>query len=891
MPDEAQRSTTRAPLATYRLQLHSGFNFAAAASIADYLQELGVSHVYSSPYLQAAPGSQHGYDVVDHHRVNAELGGEEAHASFSQRLGECHLGQVLDIVPNHMAIAGRHNQYWWDVLENGPSSRYANYFDIDWQPLEERLRNKVLVPILGDHYGRVIAEKQIQVRRNGGEFYIEYFDHQLPVAPKSLPSLLARVAAEISSDYLAFLSDSLARLPSPTATDRASLLARHRDKEIIRALLGRLFHESPSISHAMDERLERLNQSVDALDDFLERQNYRVAYWKTAGDELMYRRFFDVTTLVGLRVESEHVFADTHSLILDWLKRGVLDGVRIDHPDGLRNPKKYFERLRDAAPDAWIVAEKILERGENLRECWPLQGTTGYEFLNQVGGLFIDSAGLSRIVSFYGDFTGERTSYNDLCREKKHLIMRDILSSDVSRLTSLFVQVCESNRDRRDYTRPEISRGIRELVACFPVYRTYVMAETGEISPTDRCYVDEAVSAAKAARQELDQELFDFLCDVLQLKIRGNVESEFVMRFQQFTGAVMAKGVEDTVFYNYNPLTAANEVGGDPGNPTVSPAEFHAACAEVQSSWPATLLATSTHDTKRSEDVRARLYTLSEIPDRWSEAVSTWAEINRNIPGREKIDRNSEYLLYQTMVGAWPITIDRLTEYMQKATREAKRCTSWISPNEEFESGLRSFIEGIFANQRFQQELERFVSLLIRPGWTTALSQVLLKLTSPGVPDIYQGMELWDLSLVDPDNRRPVDYELRRKLLDEVQRCSVEEILQRSDEGLPKLWTIHQALKVRHAHPELFGTQSTYVPIEARGRKSEHVVAFSRGGRIAAIAPRLVMKLQDEWEDTSIEIPSGTWNNELTGEELQGGRVELKGLLARFPVALLVRGV
>lgn len=889
MSEQTQSTATRFPLSTYRLQMHADFNFSAAASIADYLHQLGVSHVYSSPYLQAAPGSQHGYDVVDHHRVNAELGGEDEHLKFCQRLGECHLGQVLDIVPNHMAIAGRHNKLWWDVLENGPSSRYANYFDIDWQPLEEKLRNKMLVPILGDHYGRVLAAKQIKVRRKDGEFYIEYFDHQLPTAPKSLPSLISQVASEIGSDYLSFLSDSLARLPSPTTTDRTSQLARHRDKEIIRALLGRLFHESPSICNAMENRLEQVNQSVDAMDEFLERQNYRIAYWKTAGDELMYRRFFDVTTLVGLRMERDHVFADTHSLVLDWLKRGVIDGVRIDHPDGLRNPKRYFERLREAAPDAWIVAEKILERGEKLRESWPIQGTTGYEFLNLSGGLFIDPAGLQELRSFYCDFTGEHASYEELCREKKHLIMRDILASDVSRLTSLFIQVCESNRDRRDYTRPEINRAIRELVACFPVYRTYAVAETGEISDADIRCLEHAVAAAKAARHELDPELFHFICDVLQLRIRGTVENEFVMRFQQFTGAVMAKGVEDTVFYQYNPLTAANEVGGDPGNPAVSPAEFHETCSYVQSSWPTTLLSTSTHDTKRSEDVRARLYPLSEIPERWSESVGRWAEINRNVSGRDKIDRNSEYLLYQTMVGAWPITAERLMQYMQKATREAKSRTSWISPNEEFETALRDFISGIIANQPFLDDFEQFVGELVEPGRITSLSQVLLKLTSPGVPDIYQGTELWDLSLVDPDNRRPVDYDIRRKLLSELDQSSVEEILTRSDEGLPKLWMIQRALKVRRAYPNAFGTGGTYVPIEGQGGRAQHVIAFSRGEQVVTVAPRLVIKLQNNWEDTSVRIPEGTWKNELTGEELSGGTLHLSRVLARFPVALLVR--
>ena len=628
----------RVPLATYRIQLHQDFTFDDASAIAEYLHNLGVSHVYCSPYLQAAPGSRHGYDVVDHHHVNEELGGEDAHVRFSQRLGECRLGQVLDIVPNHMAIAGQHNRYWWDVLENGPSSLYALYFDIDWLPAEEKLRNKVLVPILGDHYGRVLTRREIRVERREGSFFIRYFDHSLPAAPRSLAYVLSNAATRISSDYLSFLADSYVNLPWPTSTDHASIVARHRDKEIVRALVGRFCGESPSASAAIDAELDELNNDIDALDLFLERQNFRLSYWKTAGEELMYRRFFDVNTLVGLRMENETVFADTHSLVLDWLQRGVLDGIRIDHPDGLRDPEQYFKRLRAAATDGWIVAEKILEPGEPLRTNWPIHGTTGYDFLYRVGGLFIDPEGLERITEAYEQFTGETIGFEDLCRQNKLLVLRDILGSDITRLVSIFVQICESHRDHRDYTRPDIQRALREVVASFPVYRTYLVSGSSEVGTLDRHYITEATEKAKQHREDVDPELFEFIRDVLLLKYRGTIEGEFVMRFQQFTGPAMAKGVEDTTFYCYNRLVSANEVGGNPGDPVVAISDFHQYCQGIQATWPHTMLDTSTHDTKRSEDVRARIHLLSEIPDQWAEAVRHWSKMNAKFGSGEYPD-------------------------------------------------------------------------------------------------------------------------------------------------------------------------------------------------------------------------------------------------------------
>ncbi|HEX3683558.1 MAG TPA: malto-oligosyltrehalose synthase [Bryobacteraceae bacterium] len=879
----------RTPVATYRLQLHADFGFDAAAAIADYLHQLGISHVYCSPYLQAAPGSKHGYDVVDHHKVNEELGGAEAHDRFSKRLDECQLGQVLDIVPNHMAISGRRNRYWWDVLENGPSSRYAPYFDIDWHPREEKLRNKLLAPILGDHYGRVLARREIQVKRSGGEFLVQYFANQLPAAPRSLPGLLAEAAERSGSDYLAFLADALSQLPSASSTAAERVAARHRDKEVVRGLLERLFHEVPFIAETVDAVLEEWNGNPDKLDAFLERQNYRLAFWRASKEDLGYRRFFDVNTLVGLRVEDPQVFRDTHALILKWLREGVLDGIRVDHPDGLRDPRRYFEQLRRDAPAVWILAEKILEPGERFRVEWPIDGTTGYEYVNEVAGLFVDSRNEEEFTNIYADFTGEPTDYAAVCRDKKHRVLRDLLGSDVNRLTSLFLEICEGHRDRRDYTRHDVIRAIRELVACFPVYRTYVVPERDELAEDDERYVNETVEAAKKNRPEIDGELFDFLRDVLLLRARGERESEFVMRFQQFCGPAMAKGVEDTVFYCYNRLISLNEVGGDPGRFGTSLAQYHDLCAETQRSRPRTMLGLSTHDTKRSEDVRARISLLSEMPGKWRQAVERWGQSNARHRKNGAPDRNTEYFLYQTMVGAWPIETDRLVPYMEKACREAKQHTSWLAPNEEFEKATREFIEALYADEEFVQDLERFAQPLIRAGRINSLAQKLLELTSPGIPDTYQGSELWDLSLVDPDNRRPVDYELRRRLLRELPGLTVEEVWERQEEGLPKLWTVYHALRTRRERAAAFEQDAEYTPVTAQGAKTGHAVAYLRGDEVLVIAPRLVLQLEGEWGDTTVDVPAGKWRNPFAGDIFGGGRLRVGELLRRFPVGLFVR--
>src|SRR3954471_5086938 len=585
----------KTPLSTYRLQLRPEFGFDDAAAIAGYLADLGITHLYSSPYLQAARGSAHGYDVVDPTRVNEELGGEEAHARLCRTLGEKGLGQVLDVVPNHMAITERWNTWWWDVLENGPSSRYAAYFDVDWNSPHARLRDTVLLPILGDHYGRVLENGELELVRRGGKFEIHYHEHRMPVAPSSLDTLIAEAARRCGSPDLAFIADALGQLPLATSTDRESVFRRHRDKEVLAGQLARLAEEKPEVAKALDEAVAAVNADPDRLDELLQRQNYRVAFWRTAGQELDYRRFFDVHTLIGLRMEDERVFADTHALVLRWLREGVVDGVRIDHPDGLLDSEEYFERLRDEALEAWIVIEKILEPGEPLRESWPVEGTTGYDFLNRVGGILIEPAGEGPLTDLYTELTGQSADWAELVREKKLLVLGDLLASDVNRLAEVFLQVCERHRRHRDYTRFELRQAIRDVVAGFPVYRTYVRAEIGEVADLDRRYAGEAIEAAEARRPDLPADLFDFFRALLLLEVRGERESELVMRFQQLTGPAMAKGVEDTAFYNFHRLVALNEVGGNPGDFGLTLDEFHRAGAEAAERWPAGLLATSTH--------------------------------------------------------------------------------------------------------------------------------------------------------------------------------------------------------------------------------------------------------------------------------------------------------
>ncbi len=858
--------------ATYRVQLQAGFTFDDAAAVSGYLAALGISHLYCSPYLQAAPGSTHGYDVVDHARLNSELGGPGGHQRLVNALAAAGLGQVLDIVPNHMALAGRANAWWWDVLENGPSSRFAGYFDIDWDPPQRKLIGTVLMPVLGDHYGRVLEAGELTVQRRGGSFVVTYHEHEAPLSPRSLDDLLTRAAARAGSAELKDTATALGQLPHAILADPAAVAERHSGTEKLRVRLARLAASDPKVAAAIDAELAGLNRDPDALDELLSRQNYRLAFWRAGAEELSYRRFFDIQSLVGLRVEDEIVFADTHRLILQLVADGELDGLRIDHVDGLADPEGYLRRLHEATGGLYIVAEKILEDGEELPRAWPVAGTTGYDFLNHVNQLYVDSGQEAAVLAAYRRFTGQRASYQEITREAKLQIMHEDLSAEVERLTGLLVEVCERHRRQRDYTRRELRDTLRELIAAFGVYRSY--ARPGlPVTAADRAHVAAAVAAVRERRDDLDPELTGFLGQLLTADLTGPAESAFAIRFAQVSAPVMAKGVEDTAFYRYFPLASLNEVGGDPGQFGRGPAQFHRAMAATARHWPQTMLTLSTHDTKRSGDVRARLSLLGELPAAWARAVDRWAGRNLRHKQGGWPDPNTEYLLYQTLVGAWPVDAERAVSYLAKAAREAKVHTSWTDPAAGYDAALERFVRTILADHGFVAELESFLAehRLVELGRVNSLAQATLLLTCPGVPDLYQGTEVWDLSLVDPDNRRPVDYAARRALLDRLAAAGPEAALAAAPDGGPKIWLIHRLLQHRLRHPGAYAPDSGYQPLAVSGPAAGHAVAFARTGGLAVVVPRLVAGLGD-WAGTAVTLPAGSWTSVLTGEPVRPGR-------------------
>jgi (1->4)-alpha-D-glucan 1-alpha-D-glucosylmutase len=905
------------PLATYRLQLHPGFGFDEAAAVAGYLADLGVSHAYLSPVLQAAPGSTHGYDVVDHSRPSEALGGAAGHDRLVAALRAVGLGQVLDIVPNHMAITGPENGWWWDVLEHGQSSRWAGHFDVTWDPPEEKLRNTVLLPILGDHYGRVLDRGEVTIERDGARFLVRYFDHLLPVSPRSLAGLLAGAAARAADDDLDDVARAYRRLPRATRTDPAAVAERHRETQVLRRQLARLLDERPATSAAVDGALGDLNADVDALDALLDQQNYRIAYWRTAERELGYRRFFDIDTLIGLRVEDPEVFADTHELILRWVVEGVVDGLRVDHPDGLGDPEQYADRLARATGGVWTVVEKILAAGEELPSSWPVAGTTGYDRLNVIGGLFVDPAGEAAMTDGYGRLTGADTDVAAVVRAARELAVNELLAADVTRLTALLVDVCERRRHQRDRTRHELHEAVRALLVAFPVYRTYVRPAAGAVRREDEATVATSIARVAEERPDIDPALLVFLADLLLLRLdnRTPLEDEWVTRFQQLTGPAMAKGVEDTAFYRATRLLALNEVGGDLARFGVPVDAFHEANARAHERWPTTMTALSTHDTKRSADVRARLALLSEIPEAWADMCGRWMAASAADWLGGEAERHTQHLLFQTLVGAWPLSVERAAAYLEKTTREAKVRTSWTAPDPAFDTARDAFVAAVFEDGTLMANIEAFVAPLVEPGRVTALAQALLQLTAPGVPDTYQGTELWDLSLVDPDNRRPVDFGLRRALLATVGSASPGDLraalADPDDPGVPQLRVVREALHVRRRRPALFGPgeAGAYAPLSFAGAAAAHGVGFTRGAEgpdaggpaVAVVVPRLVLGLAacGGWADTTVTLPPGAWIDLLTGATWDvaasghargsGRPVPLAELLAAFPVALLER--
>ncbi len=826
--------------ATYRVQLHSGFGFDDVAGISSYLADIGVTHVYCAPYLQAVAASTHGYDVVDPGRLNDELGGAAGHARMTAALRQAGLSQILDIVPNHMATdAG--NQWWWDVLENGPASRFAHFFDIHWTETDARRRPTVLVPILGDHYGRVLEAGELLVERSSGRFRVRYYEHLLPLSPGTVDGLLDRAARRAGAGDLAA---------------------------------------------AVDDEIVALNHDVERLDELLRSQNYRLAYWRVASDELDYRRFFSIDSLVGVRVEEADVFAATHQLVMDLVRDGTLDGLRVDHVDGLRDPEGYLSSLAERNGGLYTVVEKVLEAEESLPGTWPVAGTTGYEFLNRVNNLFVAPDRERTMSDRYVDFTGEAASYPEVVCLAKRQIMLSELGAEVERLVAMVAAICERSRRQRDHTGRGLHDALLEVVSHFPVYRTYVRPDRLP-TPVDRACVTRALTAARAHRPDLDPELIRFLGALALGQAGGGPGREFAQQLQQFTGAVMAKGVEDTAFYRYNRFVSLNEVGGNPamfGRPVEA---FHADTARMAERWPESMLTLTTHDTKRSGDLRARLNVLSELPGPWAAAVSRWAEIGGRHRRGAWPDRNAEYLLYQTLVGAWPLSAERAVAFMAKAAREAKVHTSWVEPVAEYEEATEVFVRSLLSDPAFRTDLERFLvdEQIVERGRRNSLAQTTLAFTCPGVPDIYQGTELWDLSLVDPDNRRPVDYRERRRQLAQVTEHSTGALPDGGDSGYVKLWLVHRLLDHRRRRPGAYAA-TEYEPLTFTGSRQADLVGFRRGGGLAVVAPRFG---DDHWGSTTVALPAGPWTDVLTGAEHDGGRRPLQHLLARFPVAVLDR--
>ena len=948
----------RVPRATYRIQFNEDFGFASATEIVPYLDALGVSHLYASPYTKARPGSTHGYDVVDHNALNPEVGSAEEYERMVEALHERGMGQLLDIVPNHRGI-GSDNERWLDVLENGPASPNAYFFDIDWYPTNRaELYGKVLLPVLGDHYRATLENGELELffDPQEGSLAVRYYEHLFPLDPKTYPLVFEDLPGlsenEQTLEFESLLT-AFGNLPDRDETDEGKLAERVRDAAVNKGRLARLCAGSREVSEVVERCVRRMNgeagdsESFGLLHRVLEKQAYRLVYWRVASDEINYRRFFSINDLAGIRVEDERVFEETHRLVLELIREGKVDGLRIDHPDGLYDPAGYLRRLQHEAARAldetesteqavYLVVEKILAHHERLPEGWPVAGTTGYDFTNLLNGLFVDPAGEGGMERAYRRFLGQSVDFEELLYGCKQLIMRDSLASELNVLSRRLLRISEGPDGRRsfDFTINVLRNALSEVVAAFPVYRTYMTA--GSVAESDRRYVEWAVARAGKRSTAADTTVFDFIREVLLLEVDGPEEYRasvvaFVMKFQQYTGPVMAKGVEDTALYIYNLLTSLNEVGGEPERFGVSVSAFHHLTAERCEDWPHDMLGTSTHDTKRGEDVRARINALSEMTDEWRGRIVRWARMNRSrrreIEGEPAPSRNDEYLLYQTLLGAWPFEEmdgkalggfrERIKAYMEKAVREAQVHTSWTKVNEDYEEAVASFVDALLTpeNNIFLEDFAPFARRITRLGALNSLSQTLIKLTAPGVPDIYQGNDLWDLSLVDPDNRRPVDYGLRKRLLEGLEDLDPADARSLLDEdawedGRPKLYLTWKALELRRERPLLFES-GDYVPLEAIGDRADHLVAFARryGEEISiTVATRFHAKLAGDpdsllpaprsWTGTYVELPeelSGTGlGNVLTGESVEAverdGRILLpvEDLLRSFPVALLV---
>jgi (1->4)-alpha-D-glucan 1-alpha-D-glucosylmutase len=862
-------------IASYRLQLHAGFPLSQARDVLPYLADLGISHVYLSPCLQAVPGSKHGYDVADPTRISEDLGGESAWAAFVEAARSLELGILLDIVPNHMS-ASEHNPWWDDVLAQGQFSKFAQYFDFRTRPHHPF---RVHLCSLARPYGAALEAGELTIEVAKGRPRVRHYENSWPLGPVSWGILLA--ASEAPSADAAACFGELERLQADALPSDES-----RSNFVKYAALAEKFLADAHRRGMLEDAAERTRRDKDLLDAVLQRQFYLLHGWKLAGELGNYRRFFDIGTLSGIRTELPPVFAATHARIEEMIARGDIDGLRVDHPDGLREPLEYLKRLRAALPQGRIYVEKILENDERLKEDWPIDGTVGYEFLAKVNRLWMDDQRTDVLTATYSDFTGHPVNFAALVREKKRAIVESTFSADHERLAEAALEIARADRQTRDLSPRHLREALARLIVALPIYRTYRTLNT--LHDDEKRILSEAVQSARIGSPEIDAAAFDFLAALLTKSRLNDEEADFVAKWQQLTPAVMAKGVEDTTFYCFDRLVSCNEVGSQASLIGISADKFHEFCHSLSDRWPNNMLATSTHDNKRSEDVRTRISILSEIPERWAEALHQWSKLNASAWQNHMPDRHAEYLFYQTLIGAWPIDRDRCWQYMLKACREAKINTSWHEPNNAYEESLRGFVDGVFQTPEFIASLERFVDPLILPGRINSLAQALIKMVAPGVPDFYQGTELWDLSLVDPDNRRPVDFGLRAALVRRARELTAADVLTEWDSGLPKLWMTARLLSIRRERAEDFSDQSKYQPLVAQGTHLGRLLAFRRGENLIAVVPRFTMTLGGDWGDTRLPLPGGSWRNCFTGAVVQR-EVTPDALFDAFPVALLIR--
>ena len=944
---------TRLPSSTYRIQLNPDFRFADTLKILDYLHELGISDLYLSPILASRKGSTHGYDVIDPTRVNPDLGTEEEFTTLQTELQNRGMGLLLDIVPNHMA-ANAENPWWMDVLENGTQSAFAAYFDVEWHPHARSLEGRILLPVLGRPFGEALDSGEIKLVYNDGSFLIQYFESLFPVAPRSYHAILNLHAGRLKNslseetaayhEYSGVLSSALDlaradRRVASTAQEQRLRFESTRDR------LRSLMNTSPEIATLVRENVAELNGkvgdpgSVGLLQRLLAEQNYKLAFWQNMNESINYRRFFTIADLVGVRVEDPIVFESTHGYVMRLVAKNPYSGLRIDHIDGLRDPFSYLTRLQERLSQdknstdspSYVVVEKILARGEDLPEEWPANGTTGYDYVNVANGIFVDPEGAGRVEEIYSTFIGRKQDFSDILYHKKKLVMNTLLGVEMRTLGRQLAELASQDRYARELERIQLIDALIEVTACLGVYRTYI--RNMELPAHATKYIEEAVTAARARAPHLSAASFNFVHEVLLLLNPPHVLADqrearldFVMRWQQFTGPIVAKGFEDTALYVYYPLLSLNEVGGNPRPSQASTLdEFYAFLEKRRIDWPGTLDASSTHDTKRSEDVRARINVLSEMPEEWQKHLELWSGLNaqykQQAGGVSAPDRNEEYFLYQTLLGVWPLDreaneslIERVQAHLVKATREAMVHTRWTRPNQPHEDALQKFVAGILSseNREFLDDFRRFQEKIAYFGMVNGLSQTLLKIAAPGVADFYQGSELWDLRLVDPDNRGAIDFARRETVLKEIESSEGTHIkearrgfVEHWQDGKIKLYLIRKALRFRRDHGDLFH-EGEFVPLQVAGCHSENVIAFLRRTPSAStlvVLPRWLCRIADksgslpariDWCDTHIVLPPPSPRNwksilaptELASQDRQTGAcLMLNDLLNDFPVA------